>query len=573
MNRRRISALVLALALVLSFGSFPAKAAEVSVFSVTFSKGALSGGVIEAAVTVSHMGSDEKVLASLGYYKADGSLAGFCAEAIELSPHPMSPSVKLATATLSLTLPDELENGDGVRVIVMSASSLKPYTANGETSVYYEEYIPVETGYKGIYERYYTISGEDGSLAMSGSNLTVASVGTLFRLKDMAEGYVAFADATSTGEKRRLYSSEGAVGRRLYGAGGTSMLWRLEEADGGYCISHYDGGYLSIKDGAVALSQEPYKFTLTLAKESPFTLVTSLAGYELLSEAQKTRICEICTSVGAGIFPDGTNRDTLLDTIEAGFEEIYGSAASLSAQQQKQKILEAVYTPVKYNSGETNELNSVQINNLPGGDATVTQSAPTKEKIYIWDIGEAEYNRIDVTYKTETTTHNVKVYYNESGESNVQNAIAAFGRFPYEYRKYISQLNIYVPESSYTYNCGADGIITVRVSANTGVETMARNIAHELGHSVDYNANGTPMNNSTHWCQGAKWQQCIEDDLASVSVYGNSNFYEGFAEFARLYFQCYGNRDRQIGIKQLYPNRFASFGRMLDKIGMAHLYD
>jgi hypothetical protein len=42
---------------------------------------------------------------------------------------------------------------------------------------------------------------------------------------------------------------------------------------------------------------------------------------------------------------------------------------------------------------------------------------------------------------------------------------------------------------------------------------------------------------------------------------------EGFAEFARLYWLSYGNRDLEIGVKQLYPNRFSSFNRMLTKIG------
>ena len=97
---------------------------------------------------------------------------------------------------------------------------------------------------------------------------------------------------------------------------------------------------------------------------------------------------------------------------------------------------------------------------------------------------------------------------------------------------------------------------------------MIESFVHELGHSLDYHANGNPGLSTQHWSQGAAWQNHIKNDIVTVSGYGNSNLYENFAEFARLYWLCYGNRDYQIGIAQLYPNTFASYKRALDRLGI-----
>ncbi len=576
MLKKSTAALALA---ILLLSVLPASAAFPSrILTVTFGQDRIAEGRLTADAVVQRVGSPERAVVSMGYYRADGTLVCFDAKAVELETVSQTVALCQGTAGLEIDVPDRPEEGDYVKVIAMSASSLEPYIVNGECVLKYSPSSEAETEYEGIYERYYTLETDQGSLAISSGKLTVAGQGTQFRLKDMSEDFVAFVDASSGGQRRLSYDGE-TLGRRLYGFGGSSMLWRLVPHGDKYYIEHSDGGYLAVENGEAVISAAPCEFSLVKQRETPFTLMTSLDGYKLLSDAEKQRITEIYTSVGAEIFPSGTNSDSILDTAEAAFETLYSEKDSLTPQQQKERILEIAKTPPSYNSGETDEISAVSIGSLPGGGADVTKADPVSETIYIWDTGEKEYTRVDVTYTGFGHSQTVKFYYDETGAQNAETAILALARFPYEYRQFLEQVNVYVPSGSFTYNCD-HSVLTVRVQDGTGIETMARNIAHELGHSVDFCANGNPDSASYHWSQGEKWQQAVEADMLAISKYGNQydevtgerNYYEEFAEFSRLYFQSYGNRDRQIGIKQLFPNQLASFERMLDKIGMEPLY-
>ena len=524
----------------------------------------LSQGHLTASIQALNTGEQKRFIAAVIYSDKNGEVIDFAAKVIE-------PSF-LMSAALSLDIPESLESGSFVKTVFMEAASLCPVDVDGGKIVYSAPVTGEGTEYDGIFERYYTIEGKDGSIVTNGAAVTVGDEGTSFRLKNMGEGYVGFADSGAL--KRRLYNDEGTVTRRIYGFGGTLYLWKLEPLDNGkYYISHYSGGYMAIKDGAVVISETPYEFALDFAGESPVTLITSLEGFKLLSEKEKQRVIEICTSVGAGVFPNGSNANSLSEIIDSSFTAIYNNRGSITAEEQKARILEAVATtPLYMSSGDTNVLNDANIDSLPGGGAKITRSSVKRETIDIWDTGRKEYNRIDVTYSGFGHTQKVKFYYDETGETNVEPAIEALARFPYEYRQFITQVNVYVPASGFMYNC--DGpILTVRVANGTNVEAMARNFAHELGHSIEFLANGAEYTKpETHWCQSAEWQQALIDDIATVSKYANSNSDEGLAEFARLYFECYGNRDRMVGLRELYPNRYASFVRLLNAVGMETLY-
>ncbi len=567
--RKLIAALT---AICMVFAALPGFAVEITdMAQVTFridnavvSDGRLTPGRVTASVQTVVSKSDGKYLASLGYYDSHGKLTDFSAKTVTVAP---MGQFALGSATLSLDVLRELEDGASVRVIVMDARTLEPMTVNNSTLVYKAPVTDADTGYDGIYERYYRIVGDGGEIKSDGAALSVADEGTSYRLKNMGGGWVGFADGN-----RRIYNNEGAPGRRLYGFGSTTMLWRLVPEGDGYYIQSYDGGYLAIDGGEVALTDEPYPFTLIKTGETPFTLATATEGYKLLTEAQKQRLTEICTSPGATALPNGTNGKSLLDIVEDALTVVYDTSGSTSPEEQKAAILAAMGTTVSYNAAGTNEINAVKITDLPGGDAEISQSGPVKEKIYIWDTGEKEYSRLDVTYTGFGHSQTVKFYYDETGETNVRTAIQALARFPWEYRQFIQQVNVYVPASSFTYNC--DGkILTVRVTDGTNVESMARNFAHELGHSIEFLANGAAYEKpETHWCHSEEWQKAIEDDILPVSEYGSSNSDEGLAEFARLYFQSWGSHDLMEGVKTLYPNRYASFNKLLKNIGMEPLY-
>lgn len=566
MSKKLLSLLVV-LALILA--CVPVSAAGSVMAQATFRidnivTDSLNAGKLTVSVQILNMSGPDRFIAAIVYYDNEGGMLDFTAKTVK-------PTSMLTTVTMNMDIPTTIGNDYYVRALLMDGETLAPFEVSGGTITHKGPITDVETGYTDMFERYYTLDSENGSIAMNGSSVTVADTGTAFRLKDMGEGYVGFADSGAL--KRRLYNNEGAVGRKLYGFGGTSMLWELEDAgDGKYYIAHYDGGYLAVENGAAVISDTPCAFELTLTGESPFTLVTSLEGYELMTEAEKQRLTEICTSAGAGIFPNGTNASSLLEIMETEFSKIYDQRGTTSAEMQRTSILNALKTTPAYSgSGSTDELTDAALTDLPGGGASISKSAVMRETLYIWDTGTKEYNRIDVTYTGYGHSQTVKFYYDETGETNVQTAIEALARFPYEYRQFLQQVNVYVPASTFSYNC--DGpVLTVRVSNGTNVNSMARGFAHELGHSIDMAHSGSNANAADHWCQSAEWQKAVEDDILPVSQYGSTNLYEGFAEFARLYFQCYGSRDRMVGLKQLYPNRYASFVKLLNKIGMEPLY-
>lgn len=572
----RKKAVSLLLAAVLALAFVPVFAEAPPMAQVTFrtdnsvvSDGSLAPGRLTASVQILSPNAPEKYIVSLNYRDADGALLDFSAGKAETVS---SSGLYFTTVIRSLDIPVDLEYGATARVIIMDADTLEPVELSGGVLTRKRPETDVETGYRGIYERLYTIDGEDGSIVTQRAAVAVGDEGTLFRLKDMGEGYVAFADNSSA--THRLAASDGALSRRIYGFGGTSMLWKLEPAEGGkYNIKSYDGTYLAVENGLAVLRNDPYPFGLTCVGETPFTLMTSLPGYELLTEAQKERITQICTSVGAAVFPNGTNSRSLLDIMEGKFAALYENRDSVTAEQQRDDILAAVKTdPVFAGSGVTDELLDVGLTGLPGGGADFVCAEPVDEYLYIWDLGEGYHKRIDVTYTTEDTVQTIPFYTDDPSYQNLQYSIEALARFPYAYRRFLKKVCVYPsPDGGSAFYC--DGpVLTVRLAWISSVDSIARGFSHELGHSIDMSSGGNFEDNTTHWCQTDEWKAAVENDILPVSEYGSSNLYEGLAEFARLYCQSYGNRDRMTGLKQLYPNRYASFVNLMKKVGMEPLY-
>ena len=524
---------------------------------------ALTDGHLTAYLQIANVSDSRRFIAALIYCKKSGEVIDFETKVIETS------SV-ITDEVLELYIHGHLGIGSFVKTVLMDAQTLSPIDVDGARIFYTPFVTGVDTEYDDSYERYYTIEGADGSLVALGYDgyaVICGDEGTAFRLKDMSDGYVSFADSGDL--ELRLSNYWGTVWTTAYSPGYTSSLWHLTRlSNGRYYISHYDGGYMAIKNGEVKVSDTPYEFALRFVGESPFTLITSLDGYKLLTKAEKQRIVEVCTSVGAGAFPSGYN--SLSKRLDNAFMEIYNSRDGITPAEQKRRILAALAITPTYNSVTTSEIPSVYIRDLPGGGASIARSPVTRESAYIWDIGENVYNRVDVTYVGSGRAQRVKFYYDERGALNVDYAIEALARFPYEYRQFITEVDVYIPQMGpYSYNCSGPTLI-VRVPVGTSLESMVRNFAHELGHSLDFCANRDY--GGGYWSQSYEWQKAVANDITTVSDYAKTNDAEGLAEFARLYFQSYGNRDRMVGLRQLYPNRYYSFVRLLNAVGMETMY-
>lgn len=564
MKKRTLSLL---LTFIMLLSALPVLADNQSaIVGAAFTQAEITLGTLAAEVSVAD--AADTVTFTLGYYSDDALVSCASASLSESSP----------SQAITLDTPDIVKEGDYAKIIAYNAATLEPYDITNGNPVIYCNKTMVAT-YNGMSERYYTISSAEGSLSVTKRVVSVAEDGTPFRLKDMQEGYVAFEDYT-TPRYRLEYTDSNGVRAYFYSAGGAHQRWILEEYNQGYAIKNANGGYLAIKDGSVCVQDEKYQWSLDFYSESPFTLITSTEGFKLLTEKQKQRVIEVCTSIGADAMPFAVNGDSFLDDCDAAFTRIYNG--NYSAEQEKAQILSAISFRVIGELAESGFYYSLP--SFPGGDASITQTAPIKTTHEMWDLVEENgviYSAseahpytgkpincylINVTYKTSDTSQTVKVYCVDPNFANVQTAINALGKFPYAYRKHIKNMYVYYSSTTSTYNCGGEELF-VRLGGTATEQAMIKSFAHELGHSNDYMANGDLNNRASHWSQGTKWQLAVEDDITTISNYGNTNSDEGFAEFARLYWLCYGNRDLEIGIKQLFPNRFASFQRMLEKIG------
>lgn len=573
------------LALILLISSFPAYAeASQPVIGASFASAEITVGDIDATVAVAN--TDKEITFTLAYYRSDNTLVKCTSETFSVPEGQIG-----ASFPISLTTPDDVLNGDYAKIMAYDKSTLEPFAVSAGTSVIFCNNTRVDS-YKGLSERFYTLDSPDGSLCVevyteegdTGKLVTkrrvvISSEGTSFRLKDMCDGEYSFEDS-SVPRFRLECGDGGSVKVNYYSAGSASQRWILEEYNDGYALLSANGGYLAIKNGSPVVQDEKYEWQLTFRKESPFTLLTALDGFKLLSDSEQQRVIDICTSIGADALPFAPNSDSFLDKCEKTFSVIL--TGNYTPEEQKNMILTAISSKVTGQLAESGVYYS--LSSFPGGDATITQSNPVKTKHIMWDLVEENgviYSAstdhpytgeaincycITVTYQTSDSEQTVNVYCVDPEFSNVQTAISALGKFPYAYRKNIKNLYVYRSSTTSTYNCGGEELF-VRLTTTASETSMIKSFAHELGHSNDYMANGDVNNRSSHWSQGDKWTQAVNNDIVTVSTYGNSNSDEGFAEFARLYWLCYGNRDLEIGIKQLFPNRFASFQRMLKKIG------
>ena len=581
--KKRVLSLFLILLLALSTVGIPASADDILVAGIFAKSATVTEGTFEVYCYIqTNMQSFDPVMVTVGYYTSDNILVNYNDYIV----------TDTQLRVLSVDIPASVASGDYVKATAMKKDTLEPVPISGGGMVVYCTKPPmdIDTAYEGMSERYYTISSAEGSLSVSKKVVSVSDEGTLFRLKDMAEGYVAFEDYT-TPKYRLEYTESSGVRAYFYSAGGAKQRWIMEEYNQGYALKNANGGYLAIKDGAVTVQDEKYEWAIEYAGETPFSMMTSTDAFKLFNEEEQQRIIEICTSIGADALPYAANEKSFLDDCETVFTNVYYNK-NLSDEAKKDAILTVISKPVM---GTGIVSPDFETPTFPGGDAVITQTSPAKTKHVMWDLVEENgviYSAssdhpytgapincycIDVTYTTSSSTQTVKLYCVDPGFANVQNAITAFGKIPYEYRKNVKNMYVYYSSTDSTYNLGYnpdyDGDeLFVRLKGTATVEAMVESFVHELGHSLDYHANGYPGLSTQHWSQGAAWQSHIANDIVTVSGYGNSNLYENFAEFARLYWLCYSNRDYQIGIAQLYPNTFASYKRALNKIGVKALY-
>ncbi len=498
----------------------------------------ISGNVAENSYTVSVTGKDGKTYTSgLISARTNGS--------------------KLDSLALISNSHKTVVNGDNY-------SDYNFYVTGFESGTIIDEVV-----YSGFAGRYYGIKangryvrGNSGRLSADWTSVKDESA--MFLPRDMGDGSFAFLCRSS--DRRITAVTNGQLVSGDYDYNGDSQHWVLEksenyssDAPAYYLRSLENDRYIGLSGGYLTAVGEADKIELVfepLNDKSPLRLISETNAYARLSKAQRRRIEMIYETVAGDVFDRYS--DTIIgaewtprlriDNIfkeAAGDDELFTRLESFLSDSDGHIMTDSTVSGCTVSSY------------LPGTDGVTyqvtdgvegtydfwrgTMLAGTKYKLTIFAADGSVQQTVDLYVQDEDTS-----------KSNGKTFPEAFARIPYAYRKNIQSVKIR-DDSANSYNCGFSDLY-IRLSWTPNTDQMLCTICHEMSHSVSSGAGG--------WAEGSGWAQAIENDMIFVSPYGNSNATEDFAEFGRLYFICYGNRDRQRAIQLLFPNRYASYYRL-----------
>lgn len=434
---------------------------------------------------------------------------------------------------------------------------------NAETIVDDPLYSGFAGRYYGVRAKGKYVRGNNGRLSADWT--AVKDNSAMFLPRDMGDGTFAFVCRSS--ERRITAADSGPLVSGDYDYNGISQHWILEESENYsdeapayYLKSAENGMYVGLSDGYLTAVNEKDKIELVfepLNEESPLRLISETDAYGRLSKAQRRRLEMIYETVAGDVFDRYSNDIIGAEwTPRKRIDNIYKEAAD-SDDELYNKLTNFLSTGGGYLMTDgTISLCPVSAE-LPGTSGVTYKVTDGEEGTYdLWNgtmISGTKYN-LSIYAADGSVQQTIALYVQNSDDPkrNAEYFPEAFIRIPYVYRKNIKTVKIREDEAN-SFNCGYSDLY-IRVQGTRDTDTMLRILCHEMSHSVSAGAGG--------WAEGNGWAQAINDDMISVSEYGGNNSTEDFAEFGRLYFICYGNRDRQKALQLLFPNRYASFYRL-----------
>ncbi len=439
------------------------------------------------------------------------------------------------------------------------------------------EHIIGDPVYDGFAGRYFAIKaggkyvrGNNGKLSADWNSVSDDSA--KFLPRDMGDGSFAFMCLSS---KRRITASDsGQLSSADYDCNGDGQHWLLEkgpsysdEAPAYYLKSLKNQKYIGLVDGFLSAVDEADKVELIfepLNDDSPLYLISASPAYARLSKKQRERIEMIYETVAGDVFDRYSNDIISAEwTPRLRIDNIYKEAKDTDEELYKrlEKFLKgddaylitdgaiansySVTTPLPGTGGETCGLDGGVAGSYDFWRGTKLQG--TKYKLTVYTAAGSVQQTVDLYVQNDGTAR-----------TNEQRFVEIFNKIPYIYRKNITSVKIR-SDTANSYNCGSNDLY-IRLNWSPGAAQMLCTVCHELTHSNSA-VNG-------NWAEGDGWRNAMNDDMIYVSPYGKSNATEDFAEFGRLYFISYGNRDRQRAIQLLFPNRYASYYRMRNNKNM-----
>ncbi|MCH5186865.1 MAG: carboxypeptidase regulatory-like domain-containing protein [Oscillospiraceae bacterium] len=443
---------------------------------------------------------------------------------------------------------------------------------------------PEDPTYNGFAGQYYAVTvnglrlrGNNGQI--SADNVSVTDRSNEFMPRYMGDGSYAFVcmswerRITAANRGSRLTSSD-------YNASKMNDLtqhWILEEGPSyteetpAYYLKSADNGlYIGLSGGYLTSVNESNKVELIFnplpdEDQSPLYKISRTEAYAMLTSAQRKRIAEIYESVAGDAIgrygPDDTGY-TFRKRFDNTFNKILDS--DMSAEEGYEEIYNWFFAAPHNENGTTagkfvitDGGSGYSLATLPGTEGTkLAQGSGTDGSYKFWTWSEEQKGTaypITIT-NTDGTIQELTLYVqdNDTARKNAETFKKAIIKIPSVYRQYIR--SVYVREDgANSYNCGSTDMF-IRLNWTPDANSMAGTISHELSHSIDQ-INGS-------WSQGGGWDKAMKDDMFIVSPYANSTKWEDFAEFGRLYFLCYDNRDRQKAMQIIFPNRYASYWRL-----------
>ena len=159
---------------------------------------------------------------------------------------------------------------------------------------------------------------------------------------------------------------------------------------------------------------------------------------------------------------------------------------------------------------------------------------------YIWTIAMECSSPDDIhTFTVETV--------DEDDDEHVYLICDALACFEPPIRKTLRHF-YYTGDDFGTWNAWA-GEIWNNTGYKGNVDYMLPMFAHELGHVIDsYFTVGDDV-----------WRRAINSDIIPTSGYGQTNRWEDFGEFSRLYLLSRGDASRIAAIEKIYPNRTKTY--------------
>lgn len=332
-------------------------------------------------------------------------------------------------------------------------------------------------------------------------------------------------------------------------------------------VSHMYVGYSAEEPytlQACGKTAPDYDFVFTKTGDSVLGEVRTVPGYALLTDHEKERVFDLFGGIGAYSICYYGGADVSQSFAKRGMvklQEMYKDLADMTDEEQAEAIRSIMQKPAF--SGQTNWYG---LPALPGAENVKLEIQDEAYGTYDFWRGSLQNGTKYTLVVTDAYDSQVINFHVQDDNTvaipNGNNAMEALKRIPYPLRKNIKNMFIR-NDGANSYNCGASDFY-MRISGVANKDTIAMYMTHEFGHSMyfTYKVDERQI-----------WQPARNSDIAGVSEYGNNNEYEDFADFGRLYFQCYGNINRMYGIRQIFPERYQAYVNVLRQTGYSDILE